>query len=233
MDAWHLSKRLAAVADFVPDGARIADIGSDHAYLPANLLLNKHISFAIAGEVAPGPLANVENEIARHGLHDVLMPRLANGLAAIKTSDLVDTVVIAGMGGRLICQILTEGELDKFRYHRLVLQPNIDIDLVRSWLSENGYQLVDEAVVADDGHYYEILVAEPGNVTYSLRELKFGPYNLTEPSSVWLEKWQREAMRIRNIMRKLESADQSESDAYQEYAKELQTIMEAIAYASM
>src|SRR5699024_8102299 len=98
-----------------------------------------------------------------------LMSRLANGLAAIKTSDLVDTVVIAGMGGRLICQILTEGELDKFRYQRLILQPNIDIDLVRSWLSENGYQLVDEAVVADDGHYYEILVAEPGNVTYSLQ----------------------------------------------------------------
>ncbi|ATF41305.1 tRNA (adenine(22)-N(1))-methyltransferase [Weissella paramesenteroides] len=233
MDAWHLSKRLAAVADFVPDGARMADIGSDHAYLPANLLLNKHISFAIAGEVAPGPLANVETEIQRHRLSDVLMPRLANGLAAIKTSDLIDTVVIAGMGGRLICQILTDGELDKFRYHRLVLQPNIDTDLVRAWLAENSYHLVDEAVVADDGHYYEILVAEPGNVTYSLQELKFGPYNLTEPSPAWLEKWQREVVRIRHIMNKLESAGQTESEAYQEYGKEVQTIMEAIAYASM
>jgi len=232
MDAWHLSKRLAAVANFVPDGARLADIGSDHAYLPANLLLNNQISFAIAGEVAPGPLANVKSEVQRHRLGNRLIPRLADGLAAIETNDLIDTVVIAGMGGRLICQILTDGQLETKRYHRLVLQPNIDVDLVRTWLSENGYRLVDEAVVADEGHYYEILVAEPGNVTYSARELQFGPYHLTEPSAAWTEKWQREANRIESIMKNLETADKTDTEAYQSYQHELQTIMEALVYAS-
>lgn len=232
MDAWHLSKRLAAVANFVPDGARLADIGSDHAYLPANLLLNNQISFAIAGEVAPGPLDNVKSEIQRHRLNDRLIPRLADGLAAVETDDLIDTVVIAGMGGRLICQILTDGHLETHRYHRLVLQPNIDIDLVRSWLSENGYQLVDESVIVDEGHYYEILVAEPGNITYSARELQFGPYHLTEPSQAWQEKWQREAARIKSIMKNIEVADKTQTEAYQSYKQELQMIMEALVYAS-
>jgi len=228
MDALQLSHRLATVASYVPDGARLADIGSDHAYLPANLLLNKHISFAIAGEVAQGPLDNVQHEINRHGLRDVLIPRLADGLAAVQPDDLVDTVTIAGMGGRLIAQILTAGHADGQRYQHLILQPNIDIDVVRHWLMTNGYQLTDETVIEDDGHFYEVLVAVPGTVTYGETALKFGPFNMVKRPNAWLQKWQREYDRVNEIMTKLAAADKTATPAYQSYAQTQREISEAL-----
>ena len=109
MDEKHLSKRLTQVAAFVPQGARIADIGSDHAYLPAALALSGRIQFAVAGEVANGPYDNMVKEITENGLTKTIIPRLANGLAAIRPTDKVDTVVIAGMGGALIADILEKG----------------------------------------------------------------------------------------------------------------------------
>lgn len=228
MDALQLSRRLATVASYVRDGARLADIGSDHAYLPANLLLNKHISFAIAGEVAQGPLDNVQTEINRHRLGDVLVPRLANGLAAVTPEDLIDTVTIAGMGGRLIAQILADGHTDGQRYQRLILQPNIDIDVVRTWLMDNDYQLEDETVVEDDGHFYEVLIAVPGHADYSETELKFGPFNLEKRPEAWQTKWQREYDRVKTIMAKLESANKQDSGAYREYQQQVTEISEAL-----
>jgi tRNA (adenine22-N1)-methyltransferase len=228
MDALHLSNRLAAVASFIPEGARLADIGSDHAYLPANLLLNHRISFAIAGEVAKGPLENAKQEINLHHLEYVLKPRLADGLAAVAPDDKIDTVSIAGMGGRLIAQILTAGHLSTNGYKHLVLQPNIDIDVVRRWLADNHYQLVDELVLLDDGHYYEILVAEPGEMQLTDQEFTFGPFNLTRRSESWLAKWQREFNRISAIMQQLAENNKQGTDAYQDYAKQLQVIGEAI-----
>lgn len=228
MDALQLSHRLATVASYVPAGARLADIGSDHAYLPANLLLNKHISFAIAGEVAQGPLDNVQHEINRHGLGDVLIPRLADGLAAVQSEDLIDTVTIAGMGGRLIAQILTAGHADGQRYQRLILQPNIDIDVVRQWLMTNDYQLTDETVIEDDGHFYEVLIAVPGAATYDDTALKFGPFNLTKRPAAWQQKWQREYDRVGDIMAKLAAADKTATPAYQAYVQTQREISEAL-----
>ena len=189
MDAMHLSDRLATVAAYVPDGARLADIGSDQAYLRANLILNKRIKFAVAGEVAQGPLENAEQEINKHHLSDQLIPRLANGLAAIQPEDRIDTVVIAGMGGRLIQQILEAGS--NATYKRLILQPNIDVDAVRTWLQANQYQITDERVLLDDGHYYEVVVAEPGTVEYDAMQLAFGPVNMVKNDSIWRQKWER------------------------------------------
>ena len=99
MDARQLSKRLEEVASFVPDGARLADIGSDHAYLPAYLALNGKIAFAVAGEVVKGPFENAQHEIKKEGLEAKVKARLANGLAAIEANDQIDTVTICGMGG--------------------------------------------------------------------------------------------------------------------------------------
>ena len=142
MDSIHLSPRLAAVASFVPKGARLADIGSDHAYLPANLLINNKISFAIAGEVAKGPYENAQHEIVRRALTIQLEARLANGLAAIKDEDHIDTVTIAGMGGVLITEILEAGFSRAKRFETLILQPNTDEHIVRTWLNNHSCHLV-------------------------------------------------------------------------------------------
>lgn len=229
MDAGHLSHRLQIVASYVPLGARLADIGSDHAYLPAHLLLEKQISFAIAGEVAQGPLDNVQLEVRRHHFQNNLIPRLADGLAAIQEEDNIDTVTIAGMGGRLIAQILTDGHQHGEKYDHLILQPNIDVDIVRLWLQEHAYALTEETVVFEDGHYYDILVAEPGETTFSETELKYGPFNLKNHPQDWLDKWRLESKRIAVIMAQLEQADKKESKAYQEYQILQRDILEALS----
>lgn len=229
MDAMSLSPRLALVASFVPENARLADIGSDHAYLPAHLLLTGKISFAVAGEVAVGPLENVQHEIERTHLSDQLIGRLGDGFAAIEPADEIDTVTIAGMGGRLIADILTAGHAQGQQYQHLILQPNIDVDVVRTWLQENGYALVDETMVFDDNHYYEVLVAEPGVTEFTDQQLKFGPFNLERQPEVWQARWQQEAQRINTIMAKLAAAEKTAAPAYLAYQTERDQILEVLS----
>ena len=107
-----ISKRLEMVASFVPQGAVLLDVGSDHAYLPIELVEKGHIDRAIAGEVVEGPYQSAVTNVKSHGLTEKIQVRLANGLAAFEESDLVSVITIAGMGGRLIATILEDG-LDK------------------------------------------------------------------------------------------------------------------------
>lgn len=229
MDAFHLSPRLQALADHVPRQARLADIGSDHAYLPAHLLLTGQIEFAIAGEVAPGPLANAQEEIERHHLTGKLVPRLADGLAAIKPEDDIDSVVIAGMGGQLITQILAGHQVN---FDHLILQPNTDVPLVRQWLMKHHYRLSAEEVLLDDGHFYELLVAQPGSVSYQETELLFGPFNIRQNQPAWRKKWQTEAARLAKIEQTLLARGQGQTSAYQRYQAQLTAIEGVLAHAS-
>ncbi|WP_251546774.1 tRNA (adenine(22)-N(1))-methyltransferase [Limosilactobacillus caecicola] len=208
MDAQHLSDRLAAVAAFVPKGARLADIGSDHAYLPAALLINGQIDFAVAGEVVKGPYENEKKEIAKLNLQDSLIPRLADGLAAIHDEDAIDTITIAGMGGSLIAKILEAGQDHLRGVKRLVLQPNVGENRVREWLMNHQYQIQAEQMLAEDGHIYEIIVAEPTTcpVRYSEKELLFGPFLLEKPSATFQEKWQGELQRCQYAVQQMQKA---------------------------
>ncbi|MDR3191224.1 MAG: tRNA (adenine(22)-N(1))-methyltransferase TrmK [Lactobacillaceae bacterium] len=228
MDATQLSPRLALVASFVLPGARLADIGSDHAYLPAHLLLKHQIEFAVAGEITAGPLANVEQEIQRTQLQGKLVGRLGDGFAAVQPTDQIDTVTIAGMGGRLIADILTAGHSTNQQYQRLILQPNIDVDVVRTWLQANHYALIDEAMVFDDQHYYEVLVAQPGETAFDAPQLKYGPFNIKQQPPVWRERWQREADRLANLMTQLSTKAKTDTPAYARYQAQHQQITEVL-----
>ncbi|MCI1606741.1 MAG: tRNA (adenine(22)-N(1))-methyltransferase TrmK, partial [Levilactobacillus sp.] len=194
MDADHLSQRLATVASYVPQGARLADIGTDHAYLPVNLAKRGIITGGVAGEVVPGPFKNAQHEINKEALDDRITARLANGLQAIEPTDHIDTVAIAGMGGTLITQILTQ-DFDRLAgVQRLILQPNVGEANVRQFLMTHGFQLVTEQIVSEDGHDYEILVADRAEAPqqYTAEEVQFGPYLLAEHNAIFVAKWQRE-----------------------------------------
>lgn len=208
MDANHLSKRLAEVAKYVPKGARLADIGSDHAYLPASLLINHHIQYGIAGEVAKGPYENEIKEINKLQLTDRLVPRLADGLAAIESSDHINTITIAGMGGSLIARILDEGQDKLAGVKRLILQPNVGEARVREWLMAHRYQINAEEIVQEDNHIYEIIMAEPSlcPFRYDQRELLFGPFLLQQRNELFIQKWQAELRRCQNTLRQMKKA---------------------------
>lgn len=230
MDEKNLSKRLATVASYVPAGARMADIGSDHAYLPAALALQKKISYAVAGEVVKGPYENAVSEIKGHGLTDLIKPHLADGLAAITPADRIDTVVIAGMGGTLIAEILERGKDRLQGVRRLVLQPNVGEGRLRRWLMDNRYQIMAEQIIAEDDHIYEIIVAEPSVVPfrYSDYELMFGPRLLEKKGPVFTAKWRDYIKRQRGVIHQMEQAQKVPVARIAELKQKLALVAEAI-----
>ena len=191
-----ISKRLETVASFVPQESVLLDVGSDHAYLPIELVEKGHIERAIAGEVVVGPYQSAVKNVESHGLSEKIQVRLANGLAAFEASDQVSVITIAGMGGRLIASILEEG-FDKLAHvERLILQPNNREDDLRSWLQDHGFQIIAESILEEAGKFYEILVVESGQMKLSAKETRFGPFLSKEVSPVFVQKWQKEVSKL-------------------------------------
>ncbi|MGV3201973.1 tRNA (adenine(22)-N(1))-methyltransferase [Limosilactobacillus reuteri] len=231
MDEKHLSARLACVASLVSAGARVADIGSDHAYLPAALVLDGKIDFAIAGEVVKGPYENAVHEIKDHQLEGQVIPRLADGLAAIEPADKVDTITIAGMGGSLIASILEKDKNKLTGIKRLVLQPNVGESQLREWLMNNHYQIMNEKIIEEDNHIYEIIVAEPSVVPfrYSKYELDFGPFLLENKGPVFRKKWQEYLQREAHVIDQMQKAQQPPVKKINDINQFLSQVKEAIA----
>ncbi|SMS14200.1 tRNA (adenine(22)-N(1))-methyltransferase [Levilactobacillus zymae] len=233
MDADHLSRRLATVAHYIPQGSRLADIGTDHAYLPVNLLKRGVIQGGVVGEVVRGPFENAQHEIQREGFSDRLTARLANGLRAIEPADHIDTVAIAGMGGTLITNILTQ-DFDRLTgVNRLVLQPNVSANQIRQFLMTHGFKLVAEEILAEDGHIYEVLVADRTTeaVSYTADELRFGPFLLAAPNAAFIAKWQHEASRTREVLQQMQGAKQVPTEKVAALTAELHQIEEVLAHA--
>lgn len=159
MTALTLSPRLSAIAEQVPPGAFLTDVGTDHAYLPAALLLEKRISGAIATDVNPGPLRRGRETARRYGVESRLSLRLTDGLEAVRPQE-TDTVVIAGMGGELIGRILAQAPWT--RGCLLLLQPMTAQAALRGWLVENGYEIRRETLVREGEKFYQLLTVEGG-----------------------------------------------------------------------
>lgn len=191
-----ISKRLELVASFVPQGTILLDVGSDHAYLPIELVERGQIEGAIAGEVVEGPYQSAVKNVEAHGLKEKIQVRLANGLAAFEETDQVSVITIAGMGGRLIARILEEGLYKLANVGRLILQPNNREDDLRIWLQDNGFQIVAESILEEAGKFYEILVVEAGQMKLSASDVRFGPILSKEVSPVFVQKWQKEAAKL-------------------------------------
>ena len=191
-----ISKRLELVASFVPQGAVLLDVGSDHAYLPIELVGRGQIKSAIAGEVVEGPYQSAVKNVVAHGLKEKIQVRLANGLAAFEEVDQVSVITISGMGGRLIATILEEGLEKLANVERLILQPNNREDDLRIWLQDNGFQIVAESILEEAGKFYEILVVEAGQMKLSASDVRFGPFLSKEVSPVFVQKWQKEAAKL-------------------------------------
>lgn len=226
MDALHLSNRLQTVADFVPQNARVADIGSDHAYLPAYLALNGRIAMAIAGEVAQGPFQNAAKEIKHHKLTKMVEPRLADGLDAIRSDDKINTITIAGMGGTLITEILEAGKTKLTGVTSLILQPNVGEYGLRRWLMEHQFEIVAESILMEDEHIYEIIVAQPSKrlVKYTGNELRFGPILLQHKSNVFINKWQIEQQHLKLAVEHMRAAKQMPMDKISVFEREINLI---------
>lgn len=207
MNSEKLSPRLNQVAKYIiEEGSypiRLADIGSDHAYLPCYLALNGALDFAIAGEVVEGPYRSALAEVTRLGINQIISVRKGDGLEVIEAEDGINTLSICGMGGGLIRDILKRGQ-DKIAVSTtLVLQPNVGGHLLRQFLLEEGFTIIKEEVVLDGGRYYEMMVAQftPSIETspWSNQEIFLGRYNLETMSPAFQSKWQSDYAQLDKV----------------------------------
>lgn len=234
MNEVKLSKRLETVVSFIPKGSKLADIGSDHAYLPCYAYLNGYITTAVAGEVADGPLRSAKQQVTKTGLNDIISVRKGDGLAVIEPNE-VDCITIAGMGGTLIAHILEAGKNKLEGVKRLILQPNVGAHIVRQWLISNDWELIAERILEEDGQIYEVLVAEKGDGTkpydHLEAELLVGPFLCKERNNIFLKKWRNEVNHWKRIVAQLkEKATTPENVAKkQELERKIQLVEEALS----
>ena len=170
----NISKRLSRLAGMVTEGSRLADVGTDHGYVPLCLCGQGKIPSAVAMDIRKGPLERARTHIREAGLENYIETRLSDGLSELKEGE-ADTVLIAGMGGALTERILEAGKPVLGTVRELILQPQSEIWKVRLWLKKNGWAICCEDIVLDEGKYYPMFRAVKGCPDeYSEQELLYG-----------------------------------------------------------
>ncbi len=154
-----LDKRLACVASLVRPGRVLADIGTDHAYLPVHLVGAGVCPRAIASDIGEGPLAAALHTVQVAGLEDKIACRLGDGLSTVAPGE-VEDIAIAGMGGETIAAILAASDWVRDERLRLILQPMSRAEELRRWLLWNGFAILEEHLVRDKHHLYPVMTAE-------------------------------------------------------------------------
>lgn len=160
MKQLQLQPRLQLLAELIPPGSRLADIGTDHGYVPVYLMQRGLLGSAIASDIGAEPLQHAINTAAEYDVEGIDF-RLCPGLDAVAPEE-CDTILIAGMGGETIITILESAPWTKRGDHLLLLQPMTKVEMLRKWLADNGYTFTGETLVFDKDHLYPIMLLRGG-----------------------------------------------------------------------
>lgn len=234
-----LSDRLQLIAKKVSPNSVIADIGSDHAYLPCYVCLQHENVKAIAGEVSEGPYEKSLETVRKYRLENRIDVRLGNGLEVIKAKDNVSEVIIAGMGGSLISSILKNDSHKLKNVQRLILQPNNNELTLRRTLIQLGFTLTAEYILEENNLIYEIIIAENKAFTKAEspyiddikeKQLLFGPYLSKEKTAVFKDKWQQEQKQLKQIIEQMkQSKDEEVQQKIKIFKQQIKWIEEVIS----
>ena len=201
----ELSKRLQAVADLVSEGQIVADVGTDHGYIPIYLLESGKCESAIAMDINKGPLLRAKEHIAEHGLDAKIEVKLSDGVEALSVGA-CDCVVVAGMGGALAVKIMEEGQAVFKSLREFVLQPQSELAKVRQYLWENEYCVTAEDMVLEDGKFYPMMKVKNGaSEDYTQIELRYGKCLLMQKHPVLKQFLEKEVQTKEAILNNLES----------------------------
>lgn len=227
----ELSKRLEAVASLVSRGNRLADVGTDHGYIPIALVERQWIPSAIALDINRGPLERASLHIREHGLEEKIQTRLSDGVNKLRLGE-VDAVVIAGMGGPLLQNILSAGKDVLSSVKELVLQPQSEIGGVRHFLEANNYEILEEKMIEEDGKFYPMMRVCHGQMHYeSEAEYRYGHFLLQEKNEVLYRFLRKEKTTLTDIYKHLQNSEGVRAKAgMQEVAEKLQVVEDACAY---
>ena len=195
-----LSDRLTMVASFVKEGSNIADIGTDHGYVPIYLAESGRIGHGLAMDVRTGPLMRAKEHIRQHKLEDVIETRLSDGVEKLEPGE-ADTVIVAGMGGELVIHILEDGKRLWNQVEHWILSPQSELDKVRKFLAEHGFFIEREEMLLEDGKYYTIMDAVRGDMgALTPWECLYGPCLIREKNPVLGEFLEKEETLLERIL---------------------------------
>ena len=203
-----LTRRLQAIADMVPQGSTVVDVGTDHGYIPVYLVQNSICDRAVACDINEGPLNSCRLLVSQSNLNDRIECVLSDGLKNV--SSFYDTVVIAGMGGELIANILSNAV--DISSKRIILNPMTHPELARKWLYDNGFEITKDIIVVDGKHHYNVFCAhhtdiavEKSVVDYYLGAIDdFSDKEYFEHLLVYLRNKQKSGADLENIICKIE-----------------------------
>lgn len=213
----HIGSRLETIGSLVTKDCVLADIGTDHAYLPVWLLERGQIKRAIAGDIAAGPCQAARTTIAQHGLQEKVEVRLGSGLSVLQPGE-ADCIAIAGMGAATMISILEADMAVAVSADLLVLQPMAGAASLRAWLTSHGWQLVDEELVDDAPHFYEIISARRGAApAYSAAQLAIGPVLLAKQHPLLAQQLERQLATCKQLLAGMAKSERARASAkYQE-----------------
>lgn len=225
----NLSKRLQKIVDFVPKDTKVCDIGTDHGYIPV-YLIKSHISKqVIATDISKGSLDKIIDLVEKEKLEDSIDMRLGDGLDIISPHE-VETLIIAGMGGILISEILEKDKDITRTIKNFIFQPMVGVEELRKYLTENNFQIVDEELVFEDGKYYEIIFAREGeqeikkDIYYEISEILIKKGHPLLESFVEYKK-----NKLKNIMKEIEFIETEKSkDRYNQLKLKLDKYREVL-----
>lgn len=202
-----ISKRLCAIANMVTKGLSVADIGCDHAHLSIYLVQNQIAQKVIACDINAGPIEKAKQNIMAAGLKDRINARQADGLSGIACAE-VESVVIAGMGGKLIGHILSDGREVLDGADEVILGPQSDIRWVRDYLISNDFVISDEDFIIEDGKYYPIIKAIHGkSQEYEEVYLRYGKIPIERKNIKLKEFLEKEREHLQTLIDRLMESD--------------------------
>lgn len=227
----QISERLKTVASFVTEGMKVADIGTDHAYVPIYLIQNGKIPSALAMDIGAGPLKRAREHIAEQGLTERIETRLSDGFSAFQKGE-AQSVVIAGMGGELMIQILDLGKPVISEVSEFILSPHSEIHKVRKYLMEQGFSIERETMLREEGIYYTVIKAVYGIGDYRTEpELWYGKRMLESKHPILYDYLQKESAIRMQIEQKLSGVQKENAKKRRRKLKEeCVRIEEALAY---
>lgn len=209
-----LSKRLQKVADTVNKSNIVADIGTDHAYVPIYLVKSKVANKAIAADISQGSCKKAQLNVNNKHLNHLIDVRCGNGLEVIKADEIIDTIIIAGMGGLMTISVLESNKKAVNNARQLVLQPQKDIYKVRQYIHSIGYKITNETMLVDNNKYYNIINAEKGIEKYTELEYLFGKILIENKSIILKEYVNIELNKIITVLKNMKDNGKENSNDY-------------------
>ncbi|MGN0165186.1 MAG: tRNA (adenine(22)-N(1))-methyltransferase [Lachnospiraceae bacterium] len=222
----RLSKRLTMISNICQPATVLADVGCDHAYLSIHMIETEKVKTAIAMDLREGPLAKAQENVSMYGFEEKIQLRLSDGLKKLEKNE-ADLVLISGMGGILICDILKNGWEKLGNNVQLVLQPQSDMSLLRHFLHDRGMVIKEEKMCIDDGKYYTCMRAVFGDVVpyENSYEYEFGKLLIDNKDEVLKQYLESKLSKTKMILKTMKAGGRGEDDeALQNMLKEYKEI---------